>query len=79
MGVAFCGCAPHKQRGLIAAIISWTGQSSWRRYLLQLSSNYIFHLRRKVSFRDLSNHLGFQSGLFFTTMRLRTQFSATLA
>ena len=36
-------------------------------------------LGRKVSFRDLTNTLGFQSGLFFTTMRLRTQLSATLA
>ena len=36
-------------------------------------------LGRKVSFQDLTNSLGFQSGLFFTTMRLRTQLSATLA
>ena len=32
----------------------------------------------KMSLRDFSNTLGFQSGLFFTTIRLRTQFSATL-
>ena len=31
----------------------------------------------KVSFRDLTNTLGYQSGLCFTTMRLRTQLSAT--
>ena len=36
-------------------------------------------LGRKVLFQDLTNTLGFQSGLFFTTMRLRTQLSATLA
>ena len=36
-------------------------------------------LGRKVSFQDLTNTLGFQSGLFFTKMRLRTQLSATLA
>ena len=29
-------------------------------------------LGRKVSFQVLTNTLGFQSGLFFTTMRLRT-------
>ena len=33
---------------------------------------------KKVSFQDLTNNLGFQSGLFFTTMRPRTQLSATL-
>ena len=32
----------------------------------------------EMSLRDYSNTLGFQSGLFFTTIRLRTQFSATL-
>ena len=32
----------------------------------------------EMSLRDFSNTLGFQSGLFFTTIRLRTQFSATL-
>ena len=32
----------------------------------------------KMSLSDFSNTLGFQSGLFFTTIRLRTQFSATL-
>ena len=32
----------------------------------------------RMSLRDFSNTLGFQSGLFFTTIRLRTQFSATL-
>ena len=36
-------------------------------------------LGRKVAFQDLTNTLGFQSGLFFTTMRLRTQLSTTLA
>ena len=35
-------------------------------------------IRGKISLRDFSNTLGFQSGLFFTTIRLRTQFSATL-
>ena len=28
-----------------------------------------------MSFQDLTNTLGFQSGLFFIIMRLRTQFS----
>ena len=32
----------------------------------------------EMSLRDFSNTLGFQSGLFFTTIRLKTQFSATL-
>ena len=36
-------------------------------------------LGRKASFQDITNTLGFQSGLFFTTMRLRTQLSASLA
>ena len=36
-------------------------------------------LGRKMLFSDLSNTLGFQSGHFFTTMRLRTHFSGTLA
>ena len=35
-----------------------------------------FCLGRNVSFKDLTNIIGFQSGLFFTTMRLRTQLSA---
>ena len=51
-------------------------------HLHQLGPDFIFknvYLGRNVSFRDLSNTLGFQSGRFFTTMRLRTQFSATLA
>ena len=48
----------------------------------QPGPDFIFQnvrLGRKVSFQDLSNTLGFQSGLFFTTMRPRTQLSATLA
>ena len=32
----------------------------------------------KMSLRDFSNTLGFQSGLFFTTIRLRSQFSPHL-
>ena len=31
-------------------------------------------LGRKVSFQDLTNTLGFQSGLFFTTMREEQDF-----
>ena len=47
----------------------------------QPGPDFIFQnvrLGRKVSFSDLSNTLGCQSGLSFTTMRLRTQLSATL-
>ena len=50
-------------------------------HLHQLGPDFFKNVRlgRNASFRDLSNTLGFQSGHFFTTMRLRTQFSATLA
>ena len=48
---------------------------------LDLTSFFFQNVRlgRKVTFQDLTNTLGFQSDLFFTTMRLRTQLSNTLA
>ena len=45
----------------------------------QPGSDFLFPKRsfgRNVSFQDLTNTLVFQSGLFFTTMRLRTLLSA---
>ena len=48
----------------------------------QPGPDFIFPKRsfgKKSVVPDLSNTLGFQSGPFFTTMRLRTQLSATLA
>ena len=66
---------------VLGKIASWL-QLTFRNVHINMDWTLFFQnirLGRKVSFRDLYNTLGFQSGLFFTTMRLRTQFSATLS
>ena len=66
---------------VLATLASWL-QLTFRSVHIKLDRTSFFKnvcFGRKVSFQDLINTLGFQSGFFFTTMRLRTQLSATLA